>query len=161
MKYLDGILRGLLKKRRRYVYPIFLFLILSCGKIKPLVYKKMDQFEMGNLLNGSNPILHVNIICYNPNRWGVTLKKADCKVFMDSVYMGKFMFDSAMHIPAHKDFVLPVNVKMDLQAVMNQGLQALWKQHFWIKVVGTSRLRKAGISFNVPIYYEGEQKIEF
>lgn len=142
------------------MYPIFICLILSCGKIKPLVYKKVGQIEMGHLLNEQNPTIRVNIICYNPNHWSVTLKKADCAVFVDSAYVGKLIFDSTMHISAHKDFTLPVSIKMNLQAIINQGLQVLWKQYFWIKVVGTSRLRKAGISFNVPVYYEGEQKIE-
>lgn len=142
-------------------YQLFLVISLflaSCGKIQSLVYKKVDGVDLGQLF--SNSIIKLNLLCYNPNRWGVTLKKADCKIFVDSVYIGQFVFDSSIHISALKDFMLPISIKVDGQQILEQGLQALGKEHIWLKLVGNSTLKKAGVRFKVPIYYEGKQKIQ-
>ncbi len=132
-------------------------MIIGCGKVKPLVYKKIDQVEVTDLWNNST--IRLTVFCYNPNSWGATLKKATGKIFIDSLCMGEFTFDSSIRIPAKKDFSLPISIKIDGQATLLQVLPSIWKSHFWIKVVGTSRIKKAGIGFNVPIYYEGDQKV--
>lgn len=128
--------------------------------MQPLVYKKIDQIQVIELFGSNGTSVQLSVQCYNPNSSGATLKKAEGKIFVDSVYMGEFSFDSSIHIPSKKDFVLPIIIKIDNQAILQQGLLTLGKQSFWIKVIGNSTAKKAGIKFKIPIYYEGEQNIQ-
>jgi len=132
-------------------------LVVGCGKVQPLVYKKIDQVEATDLWNNST--IRLTVSCYNPNSWGATLKKAKGTIFIDSLYMGTFTFDSSIHIPTKKDFSLPISIKIDGEAALLQVLPSIGKSHFWIKVIGTCKIKKLGIGFNIPIDYEGEQNI--
>jgi hypothetical protein len=46
----------------------------------------------------------MDLVYYNPNGFGVDLRKVDCDVYVDNTYLGKFQLDTLMHIPRRSEF---------------------------------------------------------
>lgn len=104
-------------------------------------------------------VLAMDLVYYNPNGFGVDLKKVDCDVYIDNSYLGKFQLDTLMHIPRKSEFILPSRILVDMKAVLKNGLNLLFSQEVLINVKGTTRVGKAGFFKTVPFDYETRHKL--
>lgn len=104
-------------------------------------------------------ILAMDLVYYNPNGFGVDLKKVDCDVYVDNSYLGKFQLDTLMHIPRRSEFILPSRILVDMKAVLKNGLNLLFSQEVLINVKGTTRVGKAGFFTTVPFDYAARHKL--
>ena len=103
--------------------------------------------------------LSMELVYYNPNGFGVDLKKVDCDVYVDNSYLGKFQLDTLMHIPRRAEFSLPSRILVDMKTVLKNGLNLLFSQEVLINVKGTTRVGKAGFFTTVPFNYEARHKL--
>ena len=143
------------------ILSVFLILLLvsSCKKPEAFVYKDIKNIKVKNLsLDSSN--ISMNIVFYNPNNYGVNLKNVDCKIFVDSNYVGRFLLDTLMRIDKKADFELPVDLKVDLKTVMKNSLTMLFSNEVLIGANGTSRVGKGGFFVTVPFSYGGRHKLK-
>ena len=101
----------------------------------------------------------MDLVYYNPNGFGVDLKKVDCDVYVDNSYLGKFQLDTLMHIQRRAEFTLPSKILVDMKSVLKNGLNLLFSQEVLINVKGTTRVGKAGIFATVPFNYEARHKL--
>jgi LEA14-like dessication related protein len=102
----------------------------------------------------------MDLVYYNPNGFGVDLKKVDCDVYVDNSYLGKFQLDTLMHIARRSEFVLPSRILVDMKTVLKNSLNFLFSQEVLINVKGTTRVGKAGIFKTVPFQYEARHKLQ-
>ena len=103
--------------------------------------------------------LAMDLVYYNPNGFGVDLKKVDCDVYVDNTYLGKFQLDTLMHIPRRSEFSLPSKIMVDMKSVLKNSINLLLSQEVLINVKGTTRVGKAGFYTNVPFNYEARHKL--
>ena len=61
--------------------------------------------------------LSLDLVYFNPNGYGVDLKKIDADVYVDSSYLGKFLLDTMMHIPRKSEFTLPAKIDINMKNV--------------------------------------------
>ena len=104
-------------------------------------------------------ILYMDLVYYNPNGFGVDLRKVDCDVYVDNSYLGKFQLDTIMHINRMAEFVLPSRILIDMKAVLKNGLNLLFSKEVLINVKGTTRVGKAGLFRTVPFNYEARHTL--
>ncbi len=104
-------------------------------------------------------ILAMDLVYYNPNGFGVDLKKVDCDVYIDNNFLGKFQLDTLMHIPRMSEFDLPSKIVVDMKSVLKNGLNLLFSQEVLINVKGTTRVGKAGFFATVPFDYSARHKL--
>ncbi len=104
-------------------------------------------------------VLAMDLVYYNPNGFGVDLKKVDCDVYVDNTYLGKFQLDTLMHIPRMAEFMLPSKIVVDMKAVLKNGLNLLFSKEVLINVKGTTRVGKAGFYKTVPFDYEARHAL--
>jgi LEA14-like dessication related protein len=100
---------------------------------------------------------------YNPNKFPVTMKRADVDVYVNNNFFGKTTLDSTIKIPKRDTFYLPVLLKVDMNTTVMQLLQAMaqGEQEVLVKMDGSARVGRGGIFINYPIKYEGMQKLKF
>lgn len=100
---------------------------------------------------------------YNPNKFPVTMKRANVDVYVNNNYFGKTTLDSTIKIPKRDTFFLPVILKVDMNTTVMQLIQALGQgeQEVKVKMDGNARIGRGGIFINYPIKYEGMQKLKF
>ena len=144
-----------MKKALLFALPV-LFLA-ACTQPQGFDYRDVKNIKIENM-GFDKTILNMDLVYYNPNGFGVDLKKVDCDVYVDNSYLGKFLLDTLMHIPRRSEFNLPSRIDIDMKAVLKNGLNLLFSQEVLINVKGTTRVGKAGFYKTVPFNYEARHK---
>ncbi|NCI50053.1 hypothetical protein GWC95_08975 [Sediminibacterium roseum] len=134
---------------------LFLF---ACSKPQGFDYRDVKNVRV-ETMGFNQTVLAMDLVYYNPNSFGVDLKKVDCDVYVDNSYLGKFQLDTLMHIPRRAEFSLPSRIMVDMQSVLKNGLNLLFSKEVLINVKGTTRVGKAGIFATVPFNYEARHKL--
>ena len=102
----------------------------------------------------------LNMVYYNPNSFGVQISDASGDIYLDDILLGRFDLDDKVDVRKRKEFVVPALIKLNnLSALANH--KEIWnKKQAMVRIEGLARVRKAGITTEVPIKYEGMQDIE-
>lgn len=132
--------------------------IIACKKPKGLEYVSTTgwKVEQEGLLNTT---IHAEVRYYNPNRYPLQMKKANCDVFVNETFMGHFDLDSLLTLPAKDTFMIPVKMKTETVKLLKAGVAFLDKE-VKVRVNGNVKVGRSGVFLNVPLSYEGIQKIE-
>ena len=112
-----------------------------------------------NSLGFSQSTLYIEIVYYNPNQFGVDLRKVDSEVYIDSLYLGKFQLDTIMHIPRMSEFTLPTTIQLDMKNLIKHSASMLFHKEVLIQTRGTVKAGKGGFFKTVPFNYETKQAL--
>ncbi len=137
---------------------LFVIFLISCATPKTFEYRevrniKLDQFGF------DKTSLAMELVYFNPNNFGLDLKKVDADVYVDNHYLGKMNLDTNMHIPKKADFVLPSKIALDVKEFYKNALNLVVSNEVLVTVKGTTRVGKAGLYKTVPFTYEGRHKL--
>lgn len=134
-------------------------LIIGCGQVREPEFRAIENVRVSRFgLNETDLTLDLNY--YNPNKSGLQLKNATGGVWIDSSFLGNFVMDSVVRIPAQADFRLPVKLKVDMRRILKNSILALFSKDVLLKIEGKARIGKAGFYINYPIRYEGRHNVE-
>ncbi|RYY55916.1 MAG: hypothetical protein EOO09_08525 [Chitinophagaceae bacterium] len=138
---------------------ILLFLLASsCRPIKEPVFNGIENVKVNNVGLGQSSIT-LGLSYSNPNKYRAKLKSAEGDAWMDSTYLGHFVVDSTVDIPASGNFVVPVNLTVDMKKILQNSLAALISKQVLIRLEGTGRAGRNGIYRNFKLNYRGKQDI--
>jgi LEA14-like dessication related protein len=137
---------------------LLVILLISCAAPKTFEYRevrniKLDQFGF------DKTSLDMELVYFNPNNFGLELKKVDADVYVDNHYLGKMNLDTSMHISKKSDFILPSKISLDLKEFYKNALNLAISNEVLVTVKGTTRVGKAGLYKTVPFTYEGRHKL--
>lgn len=139
-------------------FALFVLLLSACAKPKDFDYRDVKNIKL-ETMGFEKTVLCMDLVYYNPNGFGVDLRKVDCDVYVDNSYLGKFQLDTLMHINRMAEFTLPSRILIDMKAVLKNGMNLLFSQEVLINVKGTTRVGKAGFFRTVPFNYEARHKL--
>ena len=100
----------------------------------------------------------MDLIYFNPNGFGVNLRRVECDIFVDNNYLGKYILDTTLYIDKRSEFVLPSNMNVDMRNVYKNIFNVLFSKEITVRLKGTTRVGKAGIFLTIPIDFETKQK---
>ena len=144
---------------RQLLIPILLLLVLaSCKKPQGFDYRDVKNVKIESLGFDKTTLL-MDLVYYNPNNFGVDLRKVDCDVYVDNHYLGKFKLDTLMHIQRKSEFLLPSKIQVDMTGIFKNAMTLLFNREILINVKGTTRVGKAGFFATVPFNYEARHKL--
>ncbi|SKA12432.1 LEA type 2 family protein [Sediminibacterium ginsengisoli] len=143
------------------ILPLLLFplVFIACQKPKAFDYRDVKNVKL-ETLGFDQTALTMDLVYYNPNGFGVDLRKVDCDIYIDNHYLGKFKLDTLMHIQRRSEFVLPSRIMVDMKGVYKNAFTLLFSKEVLINVKGTTRVGKAGIFANIPFSYEARHKLD-
>ena len=143
------------------ILTIFLILLSSCGtnNVKEPEYRDIRNIRLINL-GPLQSTAGVDLIYYNPNKFGVQLETARGDIYIDSSYFGKFELSEKVQVKKKSEFILPATVKVDMISAIKNQQELLKKKEALIRVQGTAMVRKAGFSKEIPISYEHIESID-
>ena len=75
--------------------------------------------------------------------------------------MGHAAQEYQVSIPKRGDFVLPIQVDVDMKNMFKNALNSVLNNDVTIKVTGTIKVGKANVYKTFPVNYESRQKISF
>ena len=148
-------------KKMIFTLIIGLSFLASCktANIKEPEYRDIQNIRLVQL-GVLQSTAGVDLIYYNPNNFGVQLSDARGDVYIDDQYLGHFGLNEEVQVGKRSEFLVPAIIKVDmLGAVMNHR-DLYKKKEAMIRIEGLARVRKAGITRDVPIKYERMQNIE-
>lgn len=131
-------------------------LLMACSKPKEFEYRDVRKVKL-NSLGFNQSSLSFEIVYYNPNQFGLDLRKVDSDVFLDSLFLGKFQLDTIMHIDRMSEFALPATIQLDMKNLLKHSASMLFHKEVLIEARGTVKVGKGGIFKTVPFNYQSKQ----
>jgi len=138
---------------------LILALFAGCTKIKEPEFRRVDNFHLKNF-GLQQAVIAFNVHYFNPNNFGVTVKEAAADVYLDSVYLGKFVQDSTIGVKKNAEFSIPLSGAVSLQTVLSLNLQELSQREVVLKANGNVKVGKAGIFITKDFNYLGKHSIQ-
>jgi LEA14-like dessication related protein len=105
----------------------------------------------------------VEVGYYNPNKYPVTMKRAEADVYVNNALFGHTVVDTTIQVPRKDTFYLPVLLTVNMTTSVLGLLQTFssGQDTVLIKMDGSARVGRGGIFINYPIKYEGKQVLKF
>jgi len=149
----------------KYAPILFAFFAISlfvtgCREPKDLEYRDFKNLSTDKL-GFSTSTFKVDLIYYNPNNFGLQLKRTDLDVYIDSNYLGHTAQDFQINIPKRAEFTLPLSIEVDMKNAYKNAIPALFGKEVTVRVVGKVKLGKANVYKSFNVNYEGRQKFSF
>ena len=143
------------------IFTICLIVLSSCGtsNVKEPEYRDIRNIRLINL-GPLQSTAGVDLVYYNPNKFGVQLETARGDIYIDSSYFGQFELSEKVQVKKRSEFVLPATVKVDMISAIKNQRELLKKKEALIRLQGTAMVRKAGFSKEIPISYEHTESID-
>ena len=132
--------------------------IFGCSKPKDLQYIDFENFQVQELGLGES-VISADLKYYNPNNFRLNLKEGDLDVSLNNTFLGNSKLDTLLQIPKKDTFLIPLKMKVDMRTFLSKALNVLFTNEVDVKLDGNAKLGKGGIYFNVPIHYQGKQKL--
>ena len=143
----------------KFVIAAFFLIAVSCKKPASFEYRDMKNFRISNV-GVEKSTVSMELVYFNPNKFGVDLRHVDCDIYLDKNFVGKFILDTMMHIDRTSEFSLPTHMDVDMRNVFKNALNLLFSKDVLVGAKGTTRVGKGGIFITVPFNYEGRHKVE-
>lgn len=142
---------------KKYTLILLLFIIIfsSCKKPQGFDYRDVRNVSIQSL-GFDKTAVSMDLVYYNPNNFGVDLRKVECDIYVDNSYLGKYKLDTLMHIQRKSEFTLPSRMDVDMKGIFKNIATVVFNKEIQLNVKGTSRVGKAGIFVNVPFNYSGK-----
>ena len=140
---------------------IFSIIFSSCGpnNVKEPEYRDIRNIRLINL-GPLQSTAGVDLVYYNPNKFGVQVTTARGDIYIDSSYFGQFELDEKVQVKKRSEFILPATVKVDMISAIKNHRDLYKKKEALVKIQGTAMVKKSGFSKEIPISYEHMQNIE-
>lgn len=149
----------------RYLFITALFVLASCARPKPIIYKDVERVSFQKA-DFSSVTIRVDLKLYNPNKYALVLKDPSLGIFIDGRYVGTATIDDRIVMPARDTFLLPALLRIDLLNAIPNAIEVIRKKEITLKVDGSLkggiqyRASGGGIFFPIPVHYEGKQRID-
>jgi LEA14-like dessication related protein len=149
--------------KKQVIYIIALFAasgIFSCTRpVAPeyLGFRELsfEKFSMDESL------LHTRLAFYNSNPFSMQLKRADINVYLDDRLANHYVMDSTIYIPAKDSFLVPLSLRLNPKMLLGSAIRMLMNNNqVKIRLEGNVRVKRGGMGFNVPVRYEGEERLD-
>jgi len=150
---------------KRIVWTSLLVVIISaglqwgCKRPEAPVYQDIQNFRLDHP-GWKESVVSADIKYYNPNPYKLQFRRAELSVFVNNHFVGKSVLDTLIEIPKRDTFFIPVSMKVNTRDVFANALEVVLLHEAQIKLDGFARLGKAGIYINIPIHYEGKQRVD-
>ena len=146
-------------KGRNFFAPLLIaFLLGSCAKPLAPKYLGYENFRLAKASFGTS-ILATDIKLYNPNRYPLQLKSANLDVYFNNNFLGHSSLDTLITLPAKDTTLIPLQMEAKAKDLLSNAFKLLFNPDVRVKITGSAKAGRSGIFINVPLDYEGTQRI--
>jgi len=148
-------------KKKGFISLLLLFIVwTACKKPQGFDYRDVKNVKVTQV-GFDRSTISMDLVYFNPNNFGVDLKKVDCDIYINQNFLGKYILDTTMHIDKKSEFTLPSSVSVDMKGIFKNGFNLLFSNEVLVSIKGSTKIGKAGIYVNVPFSYESRHKLKF
>lgn len=133
--------------------------LASCSEMKKPELVGIEDFKVGKI-RASETSATVFIKFYNPNSFKAKVKHAEGDAWIDSIYLGRFIVDEKIEVPAKSEFTVPVDLKITMANFALQAMMLMNKKEIFIRTDGNIRAGRNGFYRNISLKYEGKHDMQ-
>ena len=134
--------------------------LTACRQPEIPEYQALENFSLGKI--GMNEtVVSADLKYYNPNNYELQFRRADMAIAINNKPVGNTVLDTLIRIPKKDTFYVPVQMKVNMKQLLGNAFSLLLNNELDIKVNGTIRMGRSGFFMNLPVNYEGKQKIDW
>jgi len=138
---------------------LVIIIFTSCAKMKEPEFRRIDNFGIKKL-GLQETTIGFNLTWFNPNNFGVTVKEAVFDVFVDSIYLGKFIQPNPVSVNSNGEFSIPMEGKVSLLTALQFDIPKMVGKMVFIQANGNVMVGKAGIFMNKELNYKGNHRLD-
>ena len=135
----------------------FVIFMSSCRAPKDLEFREYNSVSLDKM-SFSSSTLKMNLVYYNPNNFGLELKRTELDIYVDSTYLGHSSQELQVAIPRRDVFTIPLMVELDMKNLLKNGLTTLLNKEVMVRAVGNVKIGKAGVYKNIKVDYSSKQQ---
>ncbi len=136
---------------------IFLAFQISCSSPKMLEYRDYKNFSIEKL-GFSNSQVKLDLEYFNPNNFGLQLKRTELDIYINNTFLGHSSSDTLINIPRNNTFLLPIRFDADMKNFFKNAWNTMMGNEVTVKVTGKLKIGKANVFMSMPVDYEGKHK---
>jgi LEA14-like dessication related protein len=146
-------------QRMIFGYAFFLlFFAISCSKPVQPTYLGYQNLRFGKV-GAKNNVLMSDIKFYNPNKYALNVKQADMDVYFNDRFLGHTSMTNMVSLPPKDTTLVPFTIEASATDLLANAAQIYLNPNVRIKVQGNAKAGRGGIFVNIPIKYQGTQRI--
>jgi len=149
--------------KRSLVIPptlVMLLVLASCSAPKELEYREFRNFTVQKI-GFSTTAVKMDMIYFNPNNFGLQLKRTELDIFVNGVLLGHSSQDYQVTIPKKEQFIIPITMDVDMKNLIKNSLVSFFNKEVTVKATGSIKVGKANVFMSFPVMYEGIQAVNF
>ena len=131
---------------------LFILVLSGCAEPKSFEIKSVKSFKVEKLGIKEN-VFNAQLECYNPNNFGVTVKKIDCDIFINDKKLTHYLLDTNIEVPAASNLMLPAKVEIALSSILTYSVDIMFNKPFKIVVIGNATVSKGIFTKEIAINY--------
>ena len=112
---------------------VFILVLSGCAEPKSFEIKSVKSFKVEKLGIKEN-VFNAQLECYNPNNFGVIVKKIDCDIFINDKKLTHYLLDTNIEVPAASNFMLPAKVEIALSSILTYSVDIMFNKPFKIVI---------------------------
>lgn len=147
------------KKKLFFCCTEVLCMSVSCSKPIQPQYLGYEKFRLEKL-GINNNIIAANLKFYNPNAYALKLKKADLDVSFNDYYVGHSYVDTLITLIPRDTSYISIHLQASAKDVLLTTAKLIINPNVKVKIDGTARVGRGSFFINVPVNYEGMQRIQ-
>jgi len=135
---------------------ILLFVIIvgiaGCSEPKSFEFKGIKSFNIEKASLKRN-LLNLQLECYNPNNFQLTLKNIDCDILINDQKLTHYALDTILVIPSTANFVVPAKMEIELSSFLKYSVDIMFNKPLKFTISGNVTLSKGIFTKTVPINF--------
>lgn len=134
-------------------------LLASCGKVQEPQFRRINNFGVKNV-SLQDATVGLQITYFNPNNFGVAVKEADIDLYIDTVFVGKFLQPQQIAVAEDSEFSIPIEGKISWRKIAQSNLHKQAGKEVLVKAAGSVKVGKGGVFVNKAINYSGRHVLD-
>ncbi len=136
---------------------IITVILASCSSPKDLEFREYNSIALEKM-GFTSSTLTMNLVYFNPNNFGMELKRTELDIYIDSSFLGHSSQELQVAIPRRDVFTVPLRVDVDMKNLLKNGIATLMNKQVNIRAVGSVKVGKAGVYKNFKVDYNGNHQ---
>ena len=137
-----------------------IFFAIGCSKPIQPTYLGYQNIRLGRVGDRNN-VLMSDIKFYNPNKYALNVKEAEMDVYFNDRLLGHTSMANMVSLPPMDTTFVPFTIQASATDLLANTAQIFLNPNVRVKVQGNAKAGRGGIFVNIPINYQGTQRIQF